>query len=242
MTNNEDFRVKHRLTWLFLLSFFLIMSGAQVCFPAEKGYIPVETVTGRITALNGFVWNYGYDIELKDDRVLVHIAINLIPAEGVTRPELDRVKDKWEAGIERIWNDRFSLVTPAGEHYPVVIDVTFSGSRFHHDVIISRSGGKTDELNWGLMISPEVAAHEFGHMIGAFDEYSGGAIAQDIGVTDRTSIMTGGPDKGSETYARQYEGIRRWFAEKTGLSGVSLMPIDQVKDAAGSKKDEPSFN
>jgi len=228
MTNNEDFRVKHRLTWLFSLSFFLIMSGAQVCFPAEKGHIPAETVTGRMTAMNGFVWNYGYDIEQKDNKVLVHVAVNLIPTDDVTRPELDRVRDRWEAGIERIWNDRFSLVTPAGEHYPVVIDVTFSGSRFHHDVIISRSGGKTDELNWNLMISPEVAAHEFGHMIGAFDEYRGGAVAPDIGITERTSIMTGGPDKGSETYARHYEGIRRWFAEKTGLSGVSLMSMKEI--------------
>src|SRR3989304_2817598 len=150
MTNNEDFRVKHKLTWLFSLSFFLIMSGAQVCFPVEKGHIPVETVTGRITAMNGFVWNYSYDIGQKDNRVVVHVAINLVPADDVTRPELDRVKDKWEAGIERIWNDRFSLVTLTGERYPVVINVTFSGSRFHHDVIISRSGGGNDELNRGL--------------------------------------------------------------------------------------------
>lgn len=234
--------MKHRLTWLFSLSFFLIMSGAQVCFPVEKGHIPVETVTGRITAMNGFVWNYGYDIEQKDNRVFVHVAINLVPADDVTRPELDRVKDKWEAGIERIWSDRFSLVTPSGEQYPVVIDAVFNGTRSHYDVIVSRNGGRTDELNWNLMISPEAAAHEFGHMIGAFDEYRGGAVAPDTEITDRTSIMTGGPDKGRETYARHFEGIRRWFADKTGLSGVSLMPIDQVKDAAGSKKDEPSFN
>lgn len=214
--------MKHRLTWLFSLSFFLIMSGAQVCFPVERGHIPVETVTGRITAMNGFVWNYGYDIGQKDNRVLVHVAINLIPADDVTRPELDRVKEKWEVGIERIWSNRFFLVTPSGEQYPVVIDITFSGTRFHHDVIVSRSGGKTDELNWNLMISPEVAAHEFGHMIGVFDEYRGGAIARDIGITDRTSIMTGDPDKGGETYARHYEGIRRWFVEKTGLNGVSF--------------------
>ncbi len=234
--------MKHRLTWLFSLSFFLIMSGAQVCFPEEKGHIPAETVTGRITAMNGFVWNYSYDIGQKDNRVVVHVAIDLVPADDVTRPELDRVKEKWEAGIERIWSDRFSLVTPSGEQYPVVIDVTFSGTRFHHDVIVSRNGGRTDELNWNLMVSPEAAAHEFGHMIGVFDEYRGGAVAPDTGMTDRTSIMTGGTDKVSNTYARHFEGIRRWFAEKTGLSGVSLMPIDQGKDAAGSKKDEPSFN
>ena len=234
--------MKHRLTWLFSLSFFLIMSGAQVCFPVEKGHIPVETVTGRITAMNGFVWNYSYDIGQKDNRVVVHVAINLVPADDVTRPELDRVKDKWEAGIERIWSNQFILVTPSGEQYPVVIDAAFDGTRFHHDVIVSRSGGRTDELNWNLMISPEAAAHEFGHMIGAFDEYRGGAVAPGTEMTDRTSIMTGGTDKVSNTYARHFEGIRRWFAEKTGLSGVSLMPIDQVKDAAGSKKDEPSFN
>ena len=151
------------------LIFFIIISSAQVCFTAEPGNISPETVTGRMTAMNGFVWNYGYDIGQKDNRVLVHVAINLVTADDVTRPELDRVKDKWEGVIEQIWSNRFFLVTPSGEQYPVVIDVTFSGTRFHHDVIVSRSGGKTDELNWNLMISPETAAHEFGHMIGAFD-------------------------------------------------------------------------
>lgn len=234
-------RMKHKLTWLLSLSFFLIISGAQVCFPADATDISPETVTGRITAMNGFVWNYAYDIGQRDNKVMIHVAINLIPADGVTRPELDRVRDKWEAGIERIWSDRFMLVTPAGERFPVVMDVTFSGVRFHHDVIVSRSGERTDELNWNLMISPETAAHEFGHMIGAFDEYRGGAVAPDTGNTDRTSIMTGGPDKGVKTFARHYEGIRKWFAEKRGLSGVSLMSVDDVRDAIGSKANEPSF-
>ena len=43
-------------------------------------------------------------------------------------------------------------------------------------------------------------------MIGAFDEYRGGAISPDIGITDRTSIMTGGPDKGGETLCTPLRG------------------------------------
>ncbi len=226
---------------LFLLSVLLIMGGAKVCFPADTVDIPAETVAGRITAMNGFVWNYGYDIGQKGSSVVVHVAINLIPSADVTRPELDRVRDKWEAVIERIWSDRFMLVTTAGERFPVMIDVTFSGMKFHHDVIVFRNGGRTDELNWNLLISPEVVAHEFGHMIGAFDEYRGGAIAQTAGITDRTSIMTGGLDRGSKTFARHYEGIQRWFMEKRGLTTVSLISVDDVRDT-GSRKDEPSFN
>lgn len=223
-----------------LLIFIIIISSAQVCFTAEPTDISPETVSGRMSAMNGFVWSYGYDIGRQDNKVIVHVAINLIPAGGVTRPELDRVKDQWEAEIERIWSGRVAIETAAGERYPVAIDVTFSGTRFHHDVIVSRSGGRIDELNWNLMMSPESAAHEFGHMIGAFDEYRGGAVAPGTGVTDRKSIMTGGSDRSSEASARHYEGIRRWFAEKTGLKGVSLISIEDVRGVAGSKTNGPS--
>lgn len=208
----------------FLLGFFLILSGAKVCFPAGTGSIPPETVTGRMTAGNGFLWRYGYDIALRGDRVFVHVAINLIPAGDVTRPELDRVKDAWERGIERIWSERFALETPSGQYYPIVIHVTFTGSRFHHDVIVHRGGRNTDQLNWNLLNSLEDAAHEFGHMLGLFDEYRGGATAPQGEVIDSMSIMTGGA-KGRATYARHYEGFRAWLVSRTGLSGVSLVPI-----------------
>lgn len=207
----------------FLLGIFIVINNAQICSSAEDpGFIPPETIAGRITANNGFVWNYGYDIELEDSALLVHVAINLIPAGGATKPEIDRIKSAWEAGIERIWSRRFSLVTPSGKQYPIVVDVTFKGSRFHHEVIVRPGGGHSNELNWNIPDSPEIAAHEFGHMIGAFDEYRRGAIAPRGAIIDNTSIMTS-KSTGGTSYARHYEGFRTWFIKKTGWGDVSLI-------------------
>ncbi len=220
-----------------LLTFFIIISGADVCFPAETGDISRETISGRMTAMNGFVWRYGYDIEMKDRKVLVHVAINLIPADGVTQVEVDRVKSKWEKDIERIWSARFSVVTPAGESYPVVIDAVFSGTSFHHDVLVHPGSGNSDELNWYLLNRPEITAHEFGHMVGVYDEYRRGATTSKNEITDSTSIMKSGA-RGGVTHARHYEGFRKWFADSTGLDSVLLMPLVEGGDVFGLNQRE----
>lgn len=175
-------------------------------------------------ALNGFAWYYGYDIRLKDNELVVSVGINLIPARGVTRPEIERVKPFWEEGIEQIWSEKFALETISGQRYPVVVDVSFKGPEFHHDVIVRPgSGGGTDELNWNILDSPERVAHEFGHMIGLFDEYERGALAPQNAVIDSGSIMTSNPGKGAMTHARHYEPFRRWFVGKTMMSNVRII-------------------
>ena len=190
--------------------------------------IPPETMTGRVKALNGFAWKYGYDIQVKDHRLFVRVAINFIPARGLTRPELERVKPLWKETIERIWSNKFALVTHSGRCYPMVIDISFKGPKFNHEVIIHPGRGRSDQLNWKILNSPEIAAHEFGHMLGAFDEYRRGAVSPRCGIIDKTSIMTNRPTEG-RTYARHYKGFLEWFSERTGLKDMALVSMDGLK-------------
>ncbi|RLC28728.1 MAG: hypothetical protein DRH37_09020 [Deltaproteobacteria bacterium] len=185
--------------------------------------IPSERVAGRIKALNGFSWHYGYDIGLKDDKVVIQVRINLLPGEGVSKPDIERVEPSWERGIERIWSDKFSLETSSGKKYPVVIDVTFRGPEFHHDVIVRPGSGGTDELNWNLLDTSERVAHEFGHMIGLFDEYDKGALAPQNPLIDSGSIMTSDPGQGVIARERHFEPFRRWFVRKTMMSNVRII-------------------
>jgi len=192
-------------------------------FSSDPVPIPPETITGREKTPNGFAWNYGYDINFEDSTLIVRVAINLIPASGITRPELDRVKPLWEEGIERIWSNRFELETTEGGRYPIVIDVSFRGPKFHHEVIVRPGSGPSDELNWNILDSPELVAHEFGHMIGMYDEYENGALAPQDAVIDPSSIMTSNPGKDAATHARHYERFRRWFVGKTMMSNVRII-------------------
>ena len=185
--------------------------------------IPVERVANRMEALNGFSWHYGYDIRLKDNELLVSVGINLIPARGVTRPEIESVEPFWEEGIEQIWSEQFALETISGQRYPVLVDVSFKGPGFHHDVIVRPGSGGTDELNWNVLDSPERVAHEFGHMIGLFDEYERGALALQNAVIDSGSIMTSNPGEGAMARERHFEPFRRWFVGKTMMSNVRII-------------------
>jgi len=190
--------------------------------------ISPETITGRLSARNGFSWRYKYDISFSENKILVNVAINLIPADGVTRLEIDRVKPVWEEGIEKIWNNKFSIETPVGQRYPIIIDVAFHGHPCHHDVIVHPGGGRSDELNWNIMDTQAMVAHEFGHMIGAFDEYLGGALPPESEVIDRTSIMTSNPTGQGMTYARHYHRFRQWFSDKSRLGDMSVVPMEDL--------------
>jgi hypothetical protein len=194
--------------------------------PAERypdPVIPLESVAGRKEAANKFAWNYGYDIKVANRQVIVRVAINLVPAKGVARPDLDRVKPVWEEGIERVWSNKYALRTNDERQYPIVIDVSFRGPGFHHDVIVRPGSGRTDELNWNIDDSPEIVAHEFGHMLGFYDEYEKGALAPHDAVIDPGSIMASNPAEGAATFERHYEPFRQWFAGKTKMSNVRII-------------------
>jgi hypothetical protein len=206
----------------FILGFILVAGGAQVCIPAEPD--SPQTIIGRLSGQNGFAWRYAYDIEFKNDKVCVTVAVNLIAAGGVTKPELDRVKPVWKEGIEKVWSDRFAISAPSGNLYPIVIDVFFNAVRYHHDVIVRPGGGRSDQLNWNILDSPAMAAHEFGHMVGVYDEYRRGALAPQTRIIDPSSIMTSNPTSGM-TYARHYQGFLAWFTGRTGNSDIALVEI-----------------
>jgi hypothetical protein len=203
----------------------MVLCVSPVCFPAEIGAIAAETVTGRLATENGYSWRSSYDITFQENSLVVYVAIHVIHTTGVTKLELDGAKRKWEKAIEGTWSHQFAIRTSSGQQYPIIVDAAFKGPRFHHDVIVRPGGGKSDELNWNILDSSAVVAHEFGHMVGAFDEYKGGALDPRSRMIDATSIMTSNPTAGV-TYARHYQEFLAWFTGKTRLSDVALILID----------------
>jgi hypothetical protein len=195
------------------LTLALLVCGGAAASPV----LQAETVERRVLSAGGFGWKAGYDAEVRDGAVWVRVAVHLVPAPGVTRPEVDRAAAGWKKAIEERWSNRLALELPSGERLPVRVEVSFWGPRVHHEVVVSRTGHRVDELHWLLVDRPGLIAHEFGHMLGAFDDYEGGAVGPRGAAVDRESVMRSGPDRGVAR-PRHLEGIGAWFTERTGLA------------------------
>lgn len=187
---------------------------------------PLERVSGTLETTRGFTWKYSFDVALQKDRIQVRVAVNLVRS-GVTKVELERVTPSWKSAIERKWSNRFALVTAEGERYPILVAAQFRGPDFNHDVIVRPDKGHTDELNWHLRNNPALISHEFGHMLGAFDEYPMGALDPVQPIIDDASVMSSALNDG-QTYARHYREILQWYTAKTGDQSARLEAIEKT--------------
>jgi len=223
MKTQASSKAKLMLFFLFSLIIFPVIKAGNA---AENTLtIAKQNIREEIVGLNGFSWHYGFDIELKQQIVIVSVAINLIPASGVSRVELSRVKPIWKKGMEQIWSNKYAIKTKSGQTYPIKVKVRFRGPKFHHSVIVRSGKGYSDELNWNLRDTEQIVAHEFGHMIGAFDEYKRGANDPENPVIDKTSIMTSNPKTG-KSYERHYKKLEISIADQMQNEFVTVISLE----------------
>lgn len=162
-----------------------------------------------------FIWTVAYDLVFDGFSLDVITRIDLtgdMPATAIL--------EQWETGIESLWNG-FALQSTSGSLIPIIVDVQFvdDGNGEHYDVEIVDGAGRTNMLTWyldtawGPAYYDEIAAHEYGHMIGNFDEYPGGAtyaeyttsntLMSDLSHNMKTSYLFG-----VEYFAEFYGGVQ----------------------------------
>lgn len=186
--------------------------------------LPPELVESRLASGRSHAWTSRFEARLEGGSVQVRVGVHLVPAAGVTRLQLERALKPWRVGAEERWSGRFALETAGGVRYPIRVSVDFHGPSFHHDVVVGPGAGRTDQLDWHLADPPSHVAHEIGHMLGANDEYRGGAVGPGGAIADTGSLMGASPGTGALPRARHFEGIRQWFAARTG-TGAVIVPL-----------------
>ncbi|MBL8483466.1 MAG: hypothetical protein JNJ60_14810, partial [Rhodocyclaceae bacterium] len=142
------------------------------------GFSP-ESVTGNITATGGFGWSTSYQVGLSNNQVRITESIHLTGDDPG-----DALQTAWEHGIERVWSNRYDVIDDQGFRYPLIFDVSFVNGAADQTVTVHSGTGRTNMSNWYTSMpggwpddrQGEIAAHEFGHMVGLFDEYAGGAL------------------------------------------------------------------
>jgi len=180
-----------------------------------------ETISNNVQSADGngdgspdYGWNSGYDISFVSQSLHVEINIQLTGADSG-----DALRQQWHDGIERIWSNAYDIVDGLYT-YQIEVAVNWVTSNPHHAVAVHAGTGPVNMLNWYTDrpsgwtndYQDEVAAHEAGHMLGIYDEYTGGALDPATLLVTTNSIMA---DLGP-TRERHYQQIMQWLETRSG--------------------------
>jgi hypothetical protein len=133
-------------------------------------------------------WTPAFTLETLPESIVIHINISLLPSNDVNRVALGNKTGLWQTAINATWNDRFYAVVN-DRKLPIIFDVQFTHRKPHHRVVVHPGRWNPDQHNWYVNSPPNIIAHEIGHMIGAYDEYRGGALSATDPKIDTASIM-----------------------------------------------------
>lgn len=205
-------RARHSAAALIVLLLLVTSTSAAALT------IPWETRFGHNSS-GPVSWTYSYDIGLVDNVLMIDVDIAFI---GAARPGA-ALRQRWESGIEGIWStDRYSV--------PIHFNVDWvKAGRGDQTVTIIRGPGPWslrtwymgNPSGWGRRYHEEIAAHEFGHMIGLYDEYAGAPLDPLTGRVNTGGLMQtlDGP-----TLDHYYEAFLAWYEERGEAPLAPLVP------------------
>lgn len=173
----------------------------------------------------GFFWDVSYDLAGTGDAAVVTLKIDL------TGDDPGPVGKIWLDGINSIWNHK-AFFSDGRRLYEVKVNASFVDKGAHQVVTVHDGAGRDDISNWylqqpewGQKKLDEIAAHEVGHMLGNFDEYTGGATYD--GYTATGTLMS---DLTVHNVAAYFWTVE-YAAEK--LSGLTLETIGSTLGDGG---------
>ncbi len=212
--------------WAGLYLFLATQAGAWPIGP-----FPEETVSGHRDANNNFAWDYNYFIMYENDALMIDVQLEFTKTGGVTDEQLNALKPIWESGIESMWNNKYYIRKDSLYRIPIVVDLTYDGPEYNYNVSVRPGPERSTMTFWDTEDTGRVAAHEFGHMIGLYDEYEDGATDPTNPIHDNTSIM-GSTAIGARPYARHFEGFRSWLAAKDTSQVFELVEVPEPEAIA----------
>ncbi|WP_448207561.1 calcium-binding protein [Azospirillum sp. sgz302134] len=181
--------------------------------PAPAPFAPASIDYMENRADGGFGWEVKYDLGFDGTAFTVQTRIHL------TGDNPGALQQVWEQGIENLWNNKYSL-SDGTNSYAIRFDVQFvAAGNEHYDVTVNNANGRSDMLDWctqsdwGPDYQDELAAHEFGHMIGCFDEYAGGATYNSFAAPG--TIMSDLTDALRPNYMNSIDYYAEHFTGKT---------------------------
>jgi hypothetical protein len=185
--------------------------------------ISVENINYQINS-GVFGWQASYDIEFTNQDLIIDVDIFLTGDDA--GPTLENI---WETGIENLWSNTFDIFD-GSFYYDTVFNIDWLDTQAlaDHTVNVHNGNGNVNLANWytgnpsgwGFHNQGRIAAHEFGHMIGLFDEYVGGAL-DPSGLIRHDSIMG---KKLTLPQEDHFDDFTDWLKLNSGSNLISLEP------------------
>ena len=100
------------------------------------------------------------------------IRIRLNPDAGISNATMNSLRNTWRNGIESTWSNQWGVGHSGEMTCPLTFEVQWVTTNQHHTVRVRPGSGGTNMGTWFTQDGGNVAAHEFGHMLGLVDEYS----------------------------------------------------------------------
>jgi hypothetical protein len=181
---------------------------------------------GQKQTVGPFGWNFSYTRSFDGTNFIKHLEINFVfdANTNLTAAQQTAYKNAAVAGIESVWDNKFAIKDDTtGDLFPIIVEPTVAGPDFNQTVTVHAM--KTNEFpgedmtNWFVDTNGVTAAHEFGHMLGLFDEYLGGAVNQfpNPTITDTGLMGLGALNPNPVMFPRYYQQFLD-FAQSFGVN------------------------
>jgi hypothetical protein len=181
-------------------------------------------ITSERRSATRHVWRTGVAIARRGDHAVATVPIRLLPDVSIPDGALRTPVAAWEATIEAAWSDRVALRVDGMAPLPLRIDVVFDPPADPVTrVIVLPGSGPADLGAWRLQNPAAVAAHEVGHLLGAWDEYEGGAQDPASPVVDLNHVM-GRETTSTTPHPRSYAPLAADLATLLGRA-VQIVPL-----------------
>jgi hypothetical protein len=167
---------------------------------------------------SSFGWNSNFSAECLNGRVRIAVAANFNWTNSglATQAQQNAKLASFKSNVEGWWSDRYGVQTTTGT-VPIDFVLTTAayaaGAPYDQNVTVLAGNSRANLTTWYADAPAVVEAHEFGHMIGAWDEYWSGAIDPVSLTTDYSSLMgvANQTVSGTGLRGRYFTDVLNWF-------------------------------